>query len=94
MTLMHSYWQDRLLPGNGSNFAVAMFLVMVCTMEAIFLKLTLAPMFNREVEYDNSSEYEEDIYYEQLYDNNSLWPSRRRTQNYRPNYDNFELFNN
>lgn len=98
MSTIPSYWQQRLLPGDdneSSNFAIAMFLFMVCTMEAILLKITLAPMFNREVEYDNSSEYEEDIYYEELYENISLWPRRRRTQNYSNiNYDNLPIFNN
>ncbi|KRF80049.1 serine/threonine-protein kinase tousled-like 1 [Drosophila virilis] len=63
------------------SFAVFAFLFMACTMEVVLLKLTTsAHIFGRPPnhdDWDEGSEYEEDIYYENLENNYEHWARRR-----------------
>ncbi|XP_060653984.1 uncharacterized protein LOC132789755 [Drosophila nasuta] len=64
------------------SFAVFAFLFMACTMEVVLLKMTTNPhIFGRPPNHedgDDGSEYEEDIYYENLENNYEHWARRRR----------------
>ncbi|XP_030370252.1 uncharacterized protein LOC115620900 [Scaptodrosophila lebanonensis] len=61
------------------SFAVFAFLFMACTMEVVLLKLTTsAPVFERHNDdWDDGSEYEEDIYYENLENSYEHWARMR-----------------
>ncbi|XP_017471537.1 PREDICTED: uncharacterized protein LOC108377509 [Rhagoletis zephyria] len=80
---------EKLTVSSHANLAVLMFLFMVCAFEVVLLKLTTigsstANGFGRSnTEDDDSSEYEEDIYYEDLRNNYERWARRQMRYRHR-----------
>ncbi|XP_065368703.1 uncharacterized protein LOC135961134 [Calliphora vicina] len=74
-------WEKLELWGH-THLALLGLLVMVCILEVILLKMTTsAGLFTSphhyDPDYDDSGEYEEDIYYEDLPTNYDQWARRQ-----------------
>ncbi|XP_053963226.1 uncharacterized protein LOC129244428 [Anastrepha obliqua] len=81
-------WEKLTISGHA-NLVVLMFLFMVCAFEVVLLKLTTTGsstvnVFGRsDADDDDSSEYEEDIYYEDLRNNYEHWARRQMRYRHR-----------
>ncbi|KAI8127152.1 hypothetical protein CVS40_2653 [Lucilia cuprina] len=73
---------EKLELWDHTHLALLGLLMLVCILEVILLKMTTsAGLFTRphhyDPDYDDSGEYEEDIYYEELSNNYDQWARRQ-----------------
>lgn len=80
-------WDKMSLAPAYTNLSICAFLFLICVVEVVVMKMTTSnSIFGRpsdHPDYDDSSEYEEDIYYEDLRNNFGQLARRRMRQRQR-----------